>query len=146
MRIFWKNTVKIASALGVPPPNNPFASGGWKLHPQTPASLLSPTITTLSSSCLALNAFHYSLKKIQWLLQCMFCFCFFRTFAPIFCFKLCRFYDEGRKNISFPKAQGILIATPLTIGFNFFRFLSPTHFRWRRPCLVYRLRGKRSNH
>jgi len=50
MRIFWKNTVKIATASSI-------ASGNWGLGPQTSASLFSPTITTLSSSFLPLNAF-----------------------------------------------------------------------------------------
>jgi len=37
----------------------PLASGGWGLRSQTPALLLPPTITTLSSSFLALNAVYY---------------------------------------------------------------------------------------
>jgi len=39
------------------------ASGGWELRPQTPALLLPPTITTLSSLFLALNAIYYLQKK-----------------------------------------------------------------------------------
>jgi len=46
MRIFWEKTVKIVSALGDPPPNP-------RLPPAT-----SPTITTLSSLFLVLNAFY----------------------------------------------------------------------------------------
>jgi len=56
-----EKTVKIASAFasgGLPP----FAFGGWGLRPQTPALLLSSTITTLSSLFLALNAFYYPKK------------------------------------------------------------------------------------
>jgi len=45
----------------------------------------------------------------------MFCFCFFRIFAPIFHFKLCSFFDGERKNISYPRAQGTR-ATPLFYG------------------------------
>jgi len=36
---------------------------------------------------------------------------FFHTVAPIFQFKLCSFYDGGRKNISCPRAQVILATT-----------------------------------
>jgi len=42
----------------------------------------------------------------------MFCFCFLRTFAPIFTSNILVFVDRGRKNISFPRAQSTL-ATPL---------------------------------
>jgi len=56
MRIFGKKTVKIVSA------SVPFASGGCELRPQTSAFIHPPTITTLWSSILALNAF-YTFKK-----------------------------------------------------------------------------------
>jgi len=48
----------------------------------------------LSNLFLAFNAFHYPQKRIKWF-QCMFCSYFFRTFAPIFHFKFCKFYDGG---------------------------------------------------
>jgi len=48
MRIFWEKTVIIISASGA--------------QPQTPAFLLPPTITSLSSSFLVLNAF-FPLEK-----------------------------------------------------------------------------------
>jgi len=38
----------------------------------------------------------------------MFCLCFFRTFAPIFLFKFCKFVEGGRNNISCPRVQGTL--------------------------------------
>jgi len=41
----------------------PLASGGAELHPQTPALLLPHTITTLSSSFLAVNAVYYFEKR-----------------------------------------------------------------------------------
>jgi len=43
-------------------PRTSFASGGCGFRPQTPALLLLPTITTLSSLFLALNAFYYPKK------------------------------------------------------------------------------------
>jgi len=54
------------------------ATGGWELCPQTPALLLPPTITTLSSSFLALKCGLLPSKKKT-------------IFAPIFHFKLCGF-------------------------------------------------------
>jgi len=42
----------------------------------------------------------------------MFFFCFFRTFTPIFHFKLCSFCWREHKNASCPRAQETL-ATPL---------------------------------
>jgi len=61
MEKYCKNRLSIGGSALEPP----FVSGGWGLRPLTPASLLSPINTTLSSSCLALNAFHYSLKRIK---------------------------------------------------------------------------------
>jgi len=62
MRIFekiCKNRLSVGGSIS----ELPFASGGWGLRPQTPVLLLSPTITSLSSSFLALNAFYYPKKK-----------------------------------------------------------------------------------
>jgi len=36
----------------------------------------------------------------------MFCFCFFRTFVPIFHFKLCSFYWQGSQDYSLPQGAG----------------------------------------
>jgi len=44
-------------------------------------------------------------------------FYFFRTFAPIFYFKLCSFVNGGRKNVSCPREQDTL-ATPLNALLN----------------------------
>jgi len=62
MRIFWEKTVKIVSASGSAP-ETPFASGGWGLRLQTSVLLLLPTITTLSSLFLVLNAFYTAQKR-----------------------------------------------------------------------------------
>jgi len=62
MRIFLKNTVKIASATRAEPLLTP-ACLRW-LRFQTPALLLPPTTTTLPDSFLVLNAFYYP-KKVQ---------------------------------------------------------------------------------
>jgi len=76
----------IASGGRLPPG---VASGGWGLRPQTPASLLPPTITILSNLFLPLKMRFITLKMTL-------CFYFFlRSFALIFHYKLCRFYDRG---------------------------------------------------
>jgi len=54
-----KNRLSVGGSALEPP----FVSGGWGLRPQAPALLLPLTITTLSSSFLALNSFYYTLKK-----------------------------------------------------------------------------------
>jgi len=60
---FWKILLKSPQRRdSVPEPS--FASGGCGIRSQTLALLLPPTITTLSSSLLALNAFHY-LSKVK---------------------------------------------------------------------------------
>jgi len=51
--------------------------------PSDPALLPLPTITTLSSSFLALNAVYYVQKKNK--------FCIFQIFSAIFYIKLCSF-------------------------------------------------------
>jgi len=61
MRIFLEKYCKNRLSVGGSATEPPFASSGWGLL----ASLLSPTITILSSSCLALNVLRYSLKKIK---------------------------------------------------------------------------------
>jgi len=53
---FLEKDVKIHFSVGGSAPEPPLASGGWGVRPPTPAVLLRPTITTLSSSLLALNA------------------------------------------------------------------------------------------
>jgi len=96
MRIFRKKNVKFK-------PSNP------RLQTQTPALLLPPTTTTLSSSFLALNAFLILTKQLQ---LCS-------TFASSALLRLfftsnsAVFDEEGCKNISCPRAQGTL-ATSLT--------------------------------
>jgi len=108
---FLEKYCKNCLSLGGSAPETPFASNGWGLHSQTPVSLLSPTITTLSSLCLAFKCVLLFSKKDK-ITPVHVLILLFRTFAPIFCFKLCRFYDGGRKNISCPRAQGALV-TPL---------------------------------
>jgi len=62
MCIFFENC-KNHLSIGGSAPEPSFASGGWGLRPQTPALLLLPTITTLSSLFLVLNAFYSAQKK-----------------------------------------------------------------------------------
>jgi len=56
---FLEKTVKKRLSVGGSVPEIPFASSGWGLRSQTQVLLLSPTITSLSSSFLMLNAFYY---------------------------------------------------------------------------------------
>jgi len=56
---FLENNYKNRLSVGTTAPEPLFTSGGWGIRPQTPALLLPPTITTLSRSFLALNAFYY---------------------------------------------------------------------------------------
>jgi len=79
---------------------------GLRPEPPFPALLLPSTITTFSSSFLVLNAFYSAQKEPSNYYKKMFCLCFFCTFAPIFLFKLCKFVEGGRKNISCPRTQG----------------------------------------
>jgi len=97
MRIFWKNCKKLPQP---PTPRLSPAAGS-----SAPALLFSPTITTLSSSFLALNAF-YSLEKEQNNYSKYSVFCFFRTFAPIFHFKLSSFCWQGAHNYSLSQGAG----------------------------------------
>jgi len=60
---FLEKDVKYRFSVGGSAPEPPLASGGWGLLPQTPVLLLPPTITTFSSSFLALNAVYYLQKK-----------------------------------------------------------------------------------
>jgi len=66
--------------------------------------LLPPTITTLSSSFLTLNAVYYLQKRAKFA-SSKFIQLFFTSNSVVF-------VGRGRKNISCPKAQGTL-ATPL---------------------------------
>jgi len=59
---FLEKTVKNRLSIESSAPEPPFVSGGLGLYTQTSALLLSPTITSLSSSFLALNAFYYPKK------------------------------------------------------------------------------------
>jgi len=80
-------------------------------------SLLPPTITTLSSSFLVLNAF-FPLKKET--SNYRYCKCSaFTSYAILHLFlnsNSVNFVEGGRKNISFPRVQGTL-ATPLHVQF-----------------------------
>jgi len=60
---FLEKDVKNRFSIGGLAPKPPLASGGRGLRPQTPTLLLPPTITTLSSSFLALNAVYYLQKR-----------------------------------------------------------------------------------
>jgi len=87
---FFGKNAKNRLSDGGSAPEPLFASGGWGFRPQTTALLLPPTMTTLSNSFLALNAFYYPQKKKK--------FCFFQAFVPIFHFKLCSFcWQEAQK-------------------------------------------------
>jgi len=109
MRIFWKNC-KNPPASGDAPINTP-ASGGWELRFQTPVLLLSPAITTLSSSFIALNVF-YSLQKEQNKYNKCSDFTSSALVHLFFISNSVVFVDRGHKNISCLRAQGNL-ATPL---------------------------------
>jgi len=100
----FKNAYFLNSASGAPSPNPRLLPAA--LRPQTPALLLSPTITSLSSSFLALNAFYYPKKRIEITTAVMLCFCFLRSFAPIFHFKLCSFCWQGAQDYSLPQGAG----------------------------------------
>jgi len=63
MRIFWKETVTNRLRVGGSAFEPLFASGGWGLRPKPLRCYSHPTITTLSSSFLALNAFYYPEKE-----------------------------------------------------------------------------------
>jgi len=54
-----KNRLSVGSSA----PEPSFASSGWGLRSQTPALLLSSTITTYSSLFLVLNAFYSAQKR-----------------------------------------------------------------------------------
>jgi len=54
---FWGKNCKNCLSVGRSAPKPPLACGGWRFRPQTPALLLPPTITTLSSLFLVLNTF-----------------------------------------------------------------------------------------
>jgi len=57
-----KNHLSVGGSASEPP----IASGGWGLRPQTPALLLPPTITTLTSSLfLVVNAFYSAQKRTK---------------------------------------------------------------------------------
>jgi len=60
---FLEKTVKKSPSIRGSAPEPSFASGGWKLRPQTSALLLSPTIISLLSLFLALKAFYYPKKE-----------------------------------------------------------------------------------
>jgi len=74
------------------------------LQRKPPALLLPPTMTTLSSSFLALNAVYYLQKRTNFV-SSKFLQLFFTSNSVVF-------VDRGRKNISCSRAKGTL-ATPL---------------------------------
>jgi len=82
--------------------------------PQTLALLLSPTVTALSSSFLALNVL-YSPQKEQNSYSKRSVFASPTLLHLFFILNPVVFVDRGRKNISFPKEQGTL-ATPLPVS------------------------------
>jgi len=79
MRVIWKNTVKIASSVAPPP--DP--------HVITLTYYYNFIEFVSSVKCISLIS-----KKDKMTRACS-AVTFFRTFAPIFHFKLCRFYDRG---------------------------------------------------
>jgi len=61
--VFFEKKLKNCLNVRGSAPEPPFASGGWRFRPQTSALSLLLTITALSSSFLALNAFYYLQKE-----------------------------------------------------------------------------------
>jgi len=116
---FWKNCKKPLQRQSIP--RTPVCLR--RLGVELLVFLFSPTITTLSSSFLALNVFYSPQKEKNNYSKC-FAFAssallhlFFTSNSPIFYFKLLLqillvFVVRGRKNIFCPRAQGTL-ATPL---------------------------------
>jgi len=97
---FWKKTVKFH--LSVLNTRLPPASGGSA--PQTPALLLSPTITNLSAVFLALNAVYDVQKEQNSYSKCA-------VFASsallhLFHFKLCSFCCQGAQEYFLPQGAG----------------------------------------
>jgi len=89
---FLEKDVENRLSVGGSAAEPPLASGGWGLRPQTPALLLSSTITTLSSSFLALNAV-YCLQKSTNFASSKFLQLFFTSNSVVF-------VDRRRKDIS----------------------------------------------
>jgi len=104
---FLEKAVKNCLSVGGSAPEPPFASGGWGLRPQIPALLLSPTITSLSSSCLALNAFYYPKKDQNNYSKC-FVFASSALLHLFFTSNSVDFIDRRRMIIPCPRAQGTL--------------------------------------
>jgi len=98
MRIFWEKTVKIVSASGA--------------LPSDPRAFIPPTITTLTSSFLVLNAFYSAKKEPNNYSKCS-AFAYFALLHLYFCLNSVSFVEGGRKNIPCPRAQGTQ-ATPLS--------------------------------
>jgi len=92
-------------SVGGSAPNPSLATGGWRLCPQTAAFLLLPAIATFYGLFLAPNAFYYIKKNnySKWS-----AFAFTEAFPPIFTSNSVVFVDDGRKNVSCPRAQGTL--------------------------------------
>jgi len=94
--------------------DRPFDSGGWGLSPQNSALWLLPTITALSSSFLALNAF-CNLQKKNKITTVNDLFLLLPHFFTYFSLQTLYFLlTGGGKNISCPKAQDTLV-TPLIL-------------------------------
>jgi len=98
---FLEKDVKDCLSVDGSAPERPLVSGGWGLRSKTPALLLPPTIITLSSSFLALNTL-YCLQKRTILASSKFLQLFFTSNSVVF-------VGRGRKNISFPRAQGACV-------------------------------------
>jgi len=87
---FLENTVKIVSASGAPSPN-------LRLPPATGAPPQAARVVTLSyyynfiEFVSSIQCVSLSSKKDKMTPVHVFCFYIFRTFAPIFHFKICRF-------------------------------------------------------
>jgi len=105
---FRKKSTKIAVVSSVPPPETPFVSGGWGFRASASKSRIVTHVCYYNfvEFFLALNAFYFYRNKA------ILYFFFFRTFAPVFHFKICSYCWRGRKNISCPRAQGT-VAAPL---------------------------------
>jgi len=105
MRIFWKKCKKNCLSIGGSTLEPPLVSDGWGLAPRLPRCYSPSSITTLSSSFLALNVVYYTSRSH--FASSKFLHLFFTSNSVVF-------VDWGLKNVSCPRVQGTL-ATPLLI-------------------------------
>jgi len=93
---FLEKVVKNRLSVGGSAPESPWPPAAGASAPRPP-----PTITTLSSSFLALSLVYYLQKKKNK-------FCIFQFFAAIFHFKLCSFCWQEAQKYFMPQGAGYL--------------------------------------